>query len=73
METHARTILKSLTWRTAALAITSTIAWAVTGKFELAAAIGLADTVVKLVAYYGHERLWLRVAFGRPRRPEYEI
>jgi uncharacterized membrane protein len=45
----------------------------VTRKIELAASIGLADTLIKLGAYYAHERCWLKVPFGRPRPPEYQI
>lgn len=72
-ESHARTIVKSLSWRFVALIMTASIAWGITRRIELAASIGLADTLVKLVVYYLHERLWLKVRFGRERAPEYEI
>ena len=55
------------------MAITTVVVWVVTGKAELAVSVGFVDTAIKLPAYYGHERCWLRIAFGRPRRPEYEI
>jgi uncharacterized membrane protein len=36
--------------------------------------VGLADTVVKFFIYFGHERLWNRISFGRQRKePEYSI
>lgn len=73
MESHTRTIVKSITWRFVALTITTTVAWVVTHKAEVAASIGVADTLIKLLAYYGHERVWLKVNFGRMKRPEYEI
>jgi hypothetical protein len=31
------------------------------------------DVVLKIGAYFIHERLWDRIQFGRPKPPEYEI
>jgi len=39
----------------------------------LAAQIGLLDTVIKIGAFYTHERIWNRVGFGKVKPPEYEI
>jgi uncharacterized membrane protein len=73
VETHVRTIIKALSWRFVATLITFTVAWIVTGELAFAAEIGLADTVIKLGAYYFHERTWMRVEFGTLKKPEYEI
>ena len=73
MESHIRTITKTLSWRFVATLITFSVAWLVTGKLTFAVEIGVADTLIKLGAYYFHERLWIRVKFGRLRKPEYEI
>jgi uncharacterized membrane protein len=73
METVRRSVLKALTWQLLATLITATIAFVVTGQLALAAVIGGFDTAVKLVAYYGHERVWNRVALGRRKPPEYQI
>ncbi len=73
METRARSIVKALTWRVTALFITMGVAWSITRKVELAASIGLADTLIKLGAYYVHERCWLKIRFGRAKPPEYQI
>ena len=73
MESHVRTISKALSWRFIATLITFTVAWLVTGKLTFAVEIGIVDTLIKLGAYYFHERLWIRVKFGKLRRPEYEI
>ena len=35
--------------------------------------VKLADTVIKLGAYYLHERTWMRVSFGKLKTPEYQI
>jgi len=73
LETRSRTIIKSLTWRVVALVITTTVVWVATRKMELAASVGLADTAIKLVVYYAHERCWLKVHFGKLRPPDYQI
>lgn len=73
METRLRSVAKAITWRVGGLIVTTTVVWVVTGKPALAVSIGFLDTSIKLVAYYFHERCWLKVRFGRRVTPEYEI
>ncbi len=74
MESNRRSIAKALSWRVIATLITSAIVFLLTGKGDFAATIGLADTTVKFLIYFGHERLWNRVPFGREaEEPEYII
>lgn len=65
METKRRSLAKALSWRFIATFITMAIAFAITGKGDLALEIGLLDTTIKLAAYFTHERIWLRVGYGR--------
>ena len=74
METTRRSVVKALSWRFIATLITTTIVYALTGKGEFAASIGLADTAIKLFVYIGHERIWNRIPYGRAEsQPEYYI
>jgi uncharacterized membrane protein len=73
MESHGRTIMKALSWRIIATFVTFFVALMITGQLKFAAEIGLADTVIKLGAYYLHERTWMRVKFGTLKTPEYQI
>lgn len=74
METTRRSLAKALSWRLLATIITTALVYAFTGQGEFAATIGLADTVLKLAIYFGHERLWNRIPYGRePKQPEYYI
>ncbi len=76
MESHKRSIAKAMSWRVIALLITTIVAYVMTGKLDLAVEIGLLDTLIKLGVYYGHERAWLRISYGRPAPmppPEYHI
>ena len=74
METTRRSIAKALSWRILATVITSVLVLVITGKGELAATVGLADTSIKFFVYFGHERLWNRINYGREQKqPEYSI
>jgi uncharacterized membrane protein len=72
-ETKRRSIVKSLSWRLVAAIITTSIAFLMTGQMEFAAKIGLADTAIKLLIYFAHERIWIRIPYGREPTPDYEV
>lgn len=73
MESHARSIIKALSWRIIATVVTFLVAWLFTGTVDLAMKIGIVDTLIKLAAYYFHERAWIRLNFGKLRQPDYQI
>lgn len=74
MDTTKRSLAKAISWRFLATIITTIIVFMLTGKGEFAATIGLADTVIKFFIYFGHERLWNLIPFGRNKQqPEYYI
>lgn len=72
-ESSRRSLVKAISWRLIAVVVTSSVAWAVTSEITLAAAIGVFDSVIKIGAYYFHERLWNRVTYGKIKSPDYEI
>lgn len=67
METHRRTLAKTLAWRLVATAITAIIAGLATGSVAAGLVIGGVDTVLKLAGYYLAERLWARSSWGLTR------
>ncbi len=73
MDSHRRSIAKSVSWRILALIITGSVAWAITGEVRFAVYIGAVDSLIKLGVYYGHERVWNGISFGHPKPPEYNI
>jgi uncharacterized membrane protein len=73
VDSRARSVAKALTWRAGGLFVTMLVAWLLTRRIELAASIGIVDTLFKLGAYYVHERVWQRIRFGQSKPPEYEI
>ncbi len=73
MESAARSLAKAVSWRIVGLAVTLVVALAVTGDYRVALAVGLSDTLVKVLIFYAHERAWNRISFGRKQAPEYNI
>jgi uncharacterized membrane protein len=73
METCRRTIAKTVSYRILGGFITLGVAYSATGRIGAAAAIGVFDTLVKLGAFYFHERPWLRINYGRVEGPDYQI
>lgn len=65
MDSHQRTLLKTLTYRLLGTASTAGLAWLMTREVCLAASLGLLDLCLKLGGYYLHERLWELTSFGR--------
>jgi uncharacterized membrane protein len=60
-ETHTRSLVKGFTWRIIATTTTTVIAWLVTGQLDAAFRIGLFEFFAKLLIYYVHERIWVRI------------
>jgi uncharacterized membrane protein len=59
-----RHLAKAITWRIIASAISFFLGWMITGDITAGLKIGAFDVVLKLVAYYAHERIWYRSKFG---------
>ena len=68
MDTHTRTLVKSITWRLVALVTTVAAVWYYSHDWTLALTSGLVANVVKFVLYYIHERFWNKVKWGTEKR-----
>jgi uncharacterized membrane protein len=64
-ESHTRSILKAVSWRFFAVMVTVGVAWVITGEAKFAAAVGIADSGLKIVLYYFHERIWNYIGLSR--------
>jgi len=73
METHLRSILKGVSWRIGGTSVTIVVAWLLTGSINIAAKIGVIETVLKIGVFYVHERIWNCVSIGKKETPEYQI
>ena len=64
-ESIARSTAKTATWRILASLDTTLLAWIFTGNILTAISIGGLEVITKLVLYFLHERVWVRIPFGR--------
>ncbi|MDX8456511.1 DUF2061 domain-containing protein [Mesorhizobium sp. VK9D] len=69
MDTHSRSFAKALSWRATGTIDTMIISLVVTGSIKLAAAIGGTEVVTKSLLFYLHERAWLKIPYGRNKKP----
>ncbi|MFD1095056.1 DUF2061 domain-containing protein [Salegentibacter chungangensis] len=64
-ENPLRSIAKTISWRIVGTADTIGISWLLTGEMATAMAIGSIELVTKMILYFGHERLWNMINFGK--------
>ena len=64
-DTHTRSIAKAISWRVVATVTTMVLVLIFTGNFALTLGIGVFDLLSKLVFYYGHERVWNAITWGK--------
>lgn len=64
METHKRSLVKSVSWRIFGLFFTAFAAWLITGSAKAGFVIGSIDFILKIGTFYLHERFWQRVRWG---------
>ena len=67
VDSHSRSLAKALSWRACALVITAIVALFLSESVVVALSIALSDSLIKIGAYYLHERAWAGIRFGRKR------
>ena len=74
MDSNARSIVKAVSYRLLGSTTTGLIFYVLTRKGGLSLGAGALDMVLKIAAYFVHERIWNHIEFGRSSKaPEYEI
>lgn len=68
-DTHARSATKTFSWRVVATLTTIILVYSFTGELAIAAGIGGIEVVLKLALYYGHERIWSGIKWGKKEEP----
>jgi len=66
-ETNKRSIVKGISWRIVATTTTIFIVYFFFGRLDLAIAAGIIETVLKVALYWAHERVWMKVRWGKKR------
>jgi uncharacterized membrane protein len=60
-----RSLVKSLTWRVLAIVVTFASIYLLTGEVDTATAGTVLTNSINFVLYYLHERVWLKVPWGK--------
>ena len=64
-ETHARSVMKAVSWRVTGTVATTLLVFAFTRRFTLSLVVGGVEFVSKIGMYWLHERMWDRLGFGK--------
>ena len=67
-----RHLAKAFTWRLIASIITFSLAFLFTQALDKSLLILLFENIIKIGAYYFHERVWYHLNFGIDRRRKYK-
>ena len=66
-ETNKRSIAKGISWRVVATTTTILIVYFFFGRLDLAIAAGFIETILKIVLYWAHERVWMKIRWGKKK------
>jgi uncharacterized membrane protein len=64
-ETRKRSVVKSISWRIICIVVSILTSFVLTGKWDIAVAIGTVYNAITMILYYFHERTWNRIKWGR--------
>ena len=64
-DSHIRSLAKAVSWRVVGSADTFVLSMIVTGNAKYAISIASVEALTKIALYYGHERAWRKVRWGR--------
>lgn len=73
MESHRRSIAKSLTWRLIAFATTIIVVYIYSRDMKESLIVGFFANFIKMFLYYVHERVWLKFNYGKIKKVDYQI
>lgn len=66
-ESHPRSLVKAISWRTLGSIDTFVLSFLFTQNVKAAGAIASTEVITKILLYYGHERAWAHINWGRHR------
>ena len=60
MNSKTHSLIKTLTWRVTASTITFFLVYFISGEVRVASGVTVLEAITKMLAYYLHERAWVR-------------
>ena len=67
-DSNKRHIIKTISWRGVGTLDSVLFGWIITGNPLTGLKIGGAETVTKMLLYFGHEKLWYKINYGLDKR-----
>ena len=67
IETNIRSIVKGISWRFIATTTTIIIVYFFFGRLDLAIIAGMIESILKVGLFWGHERIWHKVKWGKQK------
>ena len=64
-ESHIRSIIKAVTWRALATMTTMSLVYIFIGDVTIALSVGGIEVFLKMLIYFGHERVWDKIRWGK--------
>ena len=64
-DSRTRSFVKGISWRVIATLTTMTLVFLFTSNLAITVGVGIFDILTKLLFYYIHERVWLKITWGR--------
>ncbi len=64
-ETVGRSVVKTIVWRIVVFVVDFSIVFLFTQNVSLSTKLALVKVVVSFILYYGHERAWNRIGWGK--------
>jgi uncharacterized membrane protein len=71
-EFKKRSIIKAISWRVTGTIDTFILSFLITGKLSYASTISATEVITKVLLYYVHERLWVKISWGKQNYSIYE-
>lgn len=72
-ETHKRSVLKAVSYRTLGTITTAVIVFVFTGEVALALTVGVLEVFAKMGIFFLHERLWQKIRYGKQEIPSFVL
>ena len=62
---HYRSLVKAISWRLTGSLDTFVLSFLITGSIKLAGSISMVELLTKILLFYGHERIWAAIPWGK--------
>jgi uncharacterized membrane protein len=66
-DSHIRSVAKAISWRATGTVDTFVLSFLITGSAKFAGSIAATEVITKIALFYGHERVWAAVRWGRTK------